>query len=45
MKGKIAVLILIIFTIVFLTIAWFGIQHVIKEYDLERPTSIINGLH
>lgn len=45
MKGKIAVIIILIFTIVVLAIAWFWIRDIIVDYDLERPTSIINGLH
>lgn len=45
MKGKVAVIIVIMFIVVFLAFAWFLLQHVIAEYELERPTSIINGLH
>lgn len=45
MKGKVAAIIVIMFTVVFLVFAWFLLQHVIAEYELERPTSIINGLH
>lgn len=45
MKGKVAVIIIIAFTVIVLVIAWFWVQHLIVEYDLERPTSIINGLH
>lgn len=45
MKGKKIVLILIIFTVVFLIFGWFLLQYIIVEYDLEAPDSIINGLH
>lgn len=45
MKGKLAVIIIIMFTIVTLAISWFWVQHIIAEYELERRTSIINGLH
>ena len=45
MKGKIIVIIMITFTVIVLAIGWFWIQHIIEEYDLERPASVINGLH
>ncbi|MFD1848932.1 hypothetical protein [Oceanobacillus bengalensis] len=45
MKGKIVVLILIIFTIVVLAIGWFLTQDIMEKFDLEPSTSIFNGLH
>ena len=45
MKGKITVLFLIIFTVAFLVFGWFLLQHIIAEYNLDAPDSIINGLH
>ncbi|MDO6449444.1 hypothetical protein [Oceanobacillus profundus] len=45
MKGKTIVFVIIIFTIVVLAIGWIWILDIMAEYDLERPNSIINGLH
>jgi hypothetical protein len=33
-KGKLAILIMILFTVIALAIAWFLMQHIVEEYDL-----------
>lgn len=36
MTGKKTVFIILMFTIVILVLAWFWLQHVIEEYDIDR---------
>lgn len=36
MTGKKTVFIIIAFTVVILILAWFWLQHVIEEYDIDR---------
>lgn len=42
MTGKKTVFIIILFTIIVLILAWFWLQHVIKEYDLDTATATAN---
>lgn len=45
MRGKTVVVVMIFFTIIVLAIGWFWLQDIMVEYELERPTNIINGLY
>lgn len=37
MKEKLTIIIVLLFTIIILVIAWFWLQNVIEEYDLDSP--------
>lgn len=44
MRGKIAVLTIIIFTIIFVIFTWFYLQYIINEFDIDRAIEVTDDL-
>lgn len=44
MRGKIAVLTIIILTIIFVIFTWFFLQYIINEFDIDRAVEVTDGL-